>query len=80
MLARCRQQGQQRLVNEHPAVVAVRADDFPENNRLTKRVLGSVVPWRDRWLTDEGEPVVDSSVDLHALGPTRLASTPQGYV
>jgi len=51
-------------MNEHPAVIAERADDFPENDRLTKCVLRSVVRWRDRWLTDEGEPVVYPSFDF----------------
>jgi hypothetical protein len=64
LLAAGRQQGQQRLMYEHAAVVPERSNEFPENHRLTKRIFSGVVRRRDRWLTDEGEPVVETSFDL----------------
>ncbi len=70
LLATWRQQGQQRLVNEHPAVIAECPDDLPENDRLTKSVLGGVVRRGDRWLTDKGEPVVNPIFDLTSNFPS----------
>ena len=51
-------------MNEHTAVVPKRSDEFPEYNRLTKGVFSGVIRRGDRWLTDEGEPVVKPSFDL----------------
>ena len=51
-------------MHEHAAVVPECSDEFPEDHRLTKRIFSGVVRWGDRWLTDEGEPVVEASFDL----------------
>jgi hypothetical protein len=51
-------------MNEHSAVVAKRSDEFSKNYRLTECIFGSIVRWGDRWLTDEGEPVVEATFDL----------------
>jgi len=51
-------------MNEHPAVITECSDEFPENHRFTKRIFSGIVRWRDRWLTDEGEPVVEATFDF----------------
>jgi len=51
-------------MHEHAAVVSERSNDFPKNHRLPKRIFSGVIRRGDRWLTDEGEPVVEASFDL----------------
>jgi hypothetical protein len=50
-------------VNEHSSIIPECPDDLPENHRFTKSALCGVVRRGDRWLTDEGEPVVEASFD-----------------
>jgi len=64
LLAPSCQQGQQRFVDEHSTLVSECPDDFPKDHRFTKCILGGIVRREDRWLTDEGEPLVDPSFDL----------------
>jgi hypothetical protein len=56
--------GTQHLMHEHAAVVPERSSELPENHRLTRRVFSGVVRWGDRWLTDEGKPVVEASLGI----------------
>ena len=54
-------------MDEGLVLITERADYFPEDDWLTKSVLCGVIRGLGRWLTDNGEPLVEATFDLHPI-------------